>query len=125
MKNGKSTILYLNQDRVTQYAKLKAQLEEMTQKCRALNQELKDGLEAGRYCPKAGPFVVSLGSDERASVTWKKEWKKLAKDLYGTRWTTVQAKLIARSKVPQLRLLVRANPRYKAEVVEFSQKRRA
>lgn len=115
---------YLDQGKVTRYAKLKALLKKWGDACDLLNRELKEGLSSGYRCPKGGPYIVSLTEEERSTLSWKEEWEKLAKETYGAKWVTVQAKLVADSRLPQQRLLVSANPDFKEEpaaVAKFPQ----
>src|SRR5882724_154824 len=113
----------LQQDKVTKYAKLCAEIAKLEKQKLKLRSKLIKQLEVGYICPKSGPYLIVLTYQERHPIAWKEEWSELAKRIYGAKKRKVMlAQLVEDAplvKTPML--LPRVNPDYRTvtNVVTF------
>jgi len=116
----------LPQDKVTKYAKLCAEIDDLEKKKKKLRGKLIKQMEAGYVCPRSGPYLVLLTYQERHPIAWKEEWSDLAKRVYGaTKRKAMLAQLIAEApEVKTPMLLPRVNPSYRtvSNVVAFNKR---
>ena len=105
----------LSADVVTELAQLRAQIAALQSKEKELSSDLKSAMdekELSEYAPKDSPYKLLFNVYERASVSWKDEWKKLAKDKFGKKWKDKETDLSNESKIKVKSLNVEPNERY-------------
>ncbi len=104
-------------DVVTELAQLRSNIASMQKDEKELTQKLKDQmLEEGltEFAPKHSPYKLICSEEDRASVAWKEEWIKLAKDKFGKTWKKVMTKLQQSSETEVVKLRVEPNENYEA-----------
>ena len=107
----------LSADVVTELAQLRANIAALQSKEKELSSGLKSAMdekELSEYAPKDSPYKLIFNVYERASVSWKDEWKTLAKDKWGRKWKDVEADLAKENKIEVKSLNVEPNERYSA-----------
>jgi hypothetical protein len=107
----------LSADVVTKLALLKADIATKQKEEKELVAELKAAMEAEElqeYAPKHSPYKLIFNSYERSSVSWKDEWKTLAKKMFGSQWKIKETELTENSKTEIKSLNVEPNERYVA-----------
>lgn len=107
---------FLEQQLVTEYAQLCAEIDKMDAARKKLREEIIAGFSAGLKCPHKGPYLVKMTVQQRRNVSWKDEWVDLAKAHFGKLWKKAQKKILAEALVtPTPTLLTDVNPDYEVE----------
>jgi hypothetical protein len=107
---------FLDQDLVTRYAQMSADIKEMTDEKVRMHDEIVEGMRAGLKCPRRGPYFLKLIYARQKQFSWKKEFIRLAKAQLGKAWMAYRDRVLEeapRLKVPKL--LSQVNPRYVVE----------
>jgi hypothetical protein len=108
--------MFLNQEEVTEYAQLSADIKKMEERKQALREEIIAGFKEGLKCPHRGPYLLVLTQQERRQISWKDEFIKLAKDTLGKTWVKYRTRIENEAPVvPTPMLLVEINPDYEVE----------
>ena len=107
----------LTPDVIDELAKLRADIKTKIEKEKELTEKLKKLMQQKKlevFQPSESPFKLILSECDRTSVSWKDQWKKLAKKVYGSSWRRKEKKLM-NFKIPVTSLLVEPNEEYNAQ----------
>lgn len=102
---------------VVELAQLRANIAALQKEEKQLTGELKKAMQKEKlaeFIPEDCPYKLQLNEFDRSSVNWKAEWKKLAKQVYGSTWQRIETKLLSKSKKPSSQLCVEPNENFKA-----------
>jgi len=107
---------YFGQELVTLLAQWCGDLKKMEeQKCR-MRDELVEGFNSGLRCPRRGPYLIVMTSQERRTISWKDECIKLAKEHFGKAWKKWQTRTENDAPVVNTPMLLpQVNPDYDVE----------
>jgi hypothetical protein len=109
---------YLDQEQVTRYAQIAAEIKKLEEQKSVLREELIAGFKEGLKCPSRGPYLLTLTYQERRTISWKDEFVKLAKDQLGKAWRKYQLSIENEAPVVHTPMLLPAvNPDYEAEAM--------
>jgi len=108
---------YLNQEEVTRYAILDAEIKKLEAEKKALREELIEGFKSGLLCPRRGPWILTFSSQERRQISWKDELLRLAKDTLGKGWKKYVTRIETEAPVVPTDMILppKVNPDYEAE----------
>lgn len=107
---------YLDQDTVTRYAQLCADLKKMSDQKDKMREELIEGFKEGLRCPRNGPYLLTLTYQERRTISWKDEFVKLAKEQLGKAWVKYRTRIENEAPVVNTPMLLSdVNPDYDVE----------
>jgi hypothetical protein len=107
---------YLNQELVTRYAQLSADLKKMEEQKQKMREEIIEGFKAGEKCPRQGPYLVSITYQERRNISWKDEFVRLAREQLGKAWVKYRTKIENEAPVVNTPMvLTDVNPDYEVE----------
>jgi len=109
----------IRQDRVTRFALLNAELDKLEKEHKKQRDKIIRLMNNGYTCPRFGPYLVVLSEQSRMQISWKDEYTKLVKKMFGPKWRKmVQAAINRAPEVKTPMLLVRVNPDAKHKPVE-------
>jgi hypothetical protein len=107
---------FLDQEMVTRYAQLCADLKQMSEQKEKMREEIIEGFKEGLKCPRRGPYLVTLTYQEQSKISWKDEFVKLAKEQLGKAWVKYRTRIENEAPVVNTpRLLTDVNPDYDAK----------
>lgn len=72
-------VKYVDQDKVNEYCKVNARLDELDKRRLVLKDDLLKGFKAGRLCPTGGPFIVEPSFSSRRQISWQEDLGDLFK----------------------------------------------
>jgi hypothetical protein len=111
-----ATVKYLNQDDVTRYAQLTADIKRMESQKEKLRLELIDGFNEGLKCPKRGPYLLVMTTQSRRNISWKDEFVRLAREQLGKAWVKYKTRIENEAPVvPTPMLLTEVNPDFEID----------
>jgi hypothetical protein len=111
-----AAIKYLAQEDVTRYAQLSADIKRMEGQKDKLRLELIEGFKEGLRCPRRGPYLIVLTTQDRRNISWKDEFVKLARETLGKAWVKYKTRIENEAVVtPTPMLLTEVNPDYEVE----------
>lgn len=107
---------FLEQQLVTEYAQLCADIKKMDERKAKLREEIVAGFNDGLRCPRRGPYLIVMTSQARRTISWKDEFVKLAKETLGKAWKKTQLRIENDAPVVNTPMLLpQVNPDYEVE----------
>lgn len=114
---SKSKISFLTKATVETLAGIKAQRKALEKQEADLVEQIKTEMDKKKikeFLPDDCPFKLVLKKYQKRSVSWKEEWKSLAKEFFGLKkWKKKLKQLESANMVDASSLDVEANEKYK------------
>lgn len=101
---------------VEELAHIKAEKDKWTEKETKLVKKVKEKMEAKKleeFAPDGCPYKLVLNKFKKSTVSWKDEWRTLAKKMFGKNWKQKQEELAEESKIDASTLCIELNENYK------------
>ena len=101
---------------VKELTQLRAEIKKLQTKEKKLTESLKKEMASealGEYAPASSPYKLVLLEYIRSKVSWKREWRTLAKKTFGKKWRKKELELVVDSEENVSSLTIEPNERYK------------